>query len=92
MPQIFKVGSYVIFFWANENLPLEPVHVHISYRIPSEVSSKVWITKSRKGLLCHNDAHIPRRLLTIILEIISSRSSEIIEKWLGFFGQIDYYC
>ena len=30
MPQIFKVGSYWIFFWANENEPLEPVHVHIA--------------------------------------------------------------
>ena len=30
MPQLFKIGSYVIFFWINENNPLEPVHVHIS--------------------------------------------------------------
>ena len=34
MPQVFKVGSYWVYFWANENDPLEPVHVlsliHIS--------------------------------------------------------------
>ena len=29
MPQVFKVGSYWVYFWANENDPLEPVHVHV---------------------------------------------------------------
>ena len=27
MPQVFKIGSYWVYFWANENKPLEPVHV-----------------------------------------------------------------
>lgn len=26
MPQIFKIGPYIIYFWSNENDPLEPVH------------------------------------------------------------------
>lgn len=30
MPQIFRVGSYIIYFWSNESDPLEPVHVHIA--------------------------------------------------------------
>ena len=25
MPQVFKIGSYWVYFWANENKPLEPV-------------------------------------------------------------------
>lgn len=24
MPQVFKVGSYWVYFWANENEPLDP--------------------------------------------------------------------
>lgn len=28
MPQIFRVAGYLIYFWSNENEPLEPVHVH----------------------------------------------------------------
>ena len=24
MPQIFKFGGYIIFFWSNENRPIEP--------------------------------------------------------------------
>ena len=30
MPQVFRFGSYWIYFWTNENKPLEPIHVHIS--------------------------------------------------------------
>lgn len=29
MPQVFKVGSYWGYFWANENESLEPIHIHI---------------------------------------------------------------
>ncbi len=25
MPQIFKIGPYLIYFWANEGNPLEPM-------------------------------------------------------------------
>ena len=28
MPQIFRIGPYIVYFWSNENEPLEPVHVH----------------------------------------------------------------
>ena len=34
MPQIFKIGSYWIYFWTNENKPLEPIHVHVSQGSP----------------------------------------------------------
>ncbi len=30
MPQIFRIGSYIVYFWSNEGIPLEPVHVHIA--------------------------------------------------------------
>ena len=30
MPQVFKIGSYWVYFWSNESKPLEPVHVHIA--------------------------------------------------------------
>ncbi len=29
MPQIFKVAGYLVYFWSNEGVPLEPIHVHI---------------------------------------------------------------
>lgn len=30
-----KVGSYWVFFGANENEPLEPVHVHVTEEAPT---------------------------------------------------------
>ena len=33
MPQVFKIGSYWVYFWFNENEPLEPIHVHVSGEI-----------------------------------------------------------
>lgn len=40
MPQIFKIGSYWVYFWANESDPLEPVHVHVSPGAPSSWGDK----------------------------------------------------
>ena len=44
MPRIFKIGSYLVYFWSNENDPLEPVHVHVSEGEPSERATNIWIT------------------------------------------------
>ena len=46
MPQVFKIGPYWVYFWANENDPLEPVHVHVAKGAPSANATKVWITKA----------------------------------------------
>ncbi len=44
MPQIFKFGGYIIFFWSNENKPTEPIHVHVVKHNPRANSTKIWIT------------------------------------------------
>lgn len=67
MPQIFKIGSYTVYFWMNENQPLEPVHIHVSKGIPSSNATKIWITKSGKCLLCNNNSKIPKRQLTAMI-------------------------
>lgn len=66
MPQIFKVAGYLIYFWSNENEPLEPIHVHITNGVPTANATKVWITQSGKCLLCHNNSKIPNRILEIL--------------------------
>ena len=33
MPQVFKLGSYWVYFWTNENNPTEPIHVHNGFVI-----------------------------------------------------------
>ena len=56
MPQVFRIGSYLVYFWANENKPLEPVRVHISQGEPMANATKFWITKSGKCLLANNNS------------------------------------
>lgn len=92
MPQIFKIGSYIIYFWANENDPLEPVHVHAAKGVPSAHATKIWITKSGKCLLCNNNSKIPNKVLNDIMAVIEARYVDVVNKWVSFFGHIDYYC
>lgn len=92
MPQVFKIGSYWVYFWANENRPLEPVHVHIAQGAPKANATKVWITKAGKCLLCNNNSEIPTQVLRNMMRIIEARSEDVIQKWIEFFGEIAYYC
>lgn len=92
MPQVFKIGSYWVYFWSNENDPLEPIHVHVCQGSPNGNATKIWITKAGKCYLCNNNSKIPERTLRNIIKIIEARSSEVIEKWFIHFGQITYFC
>jgi len=92
MPQIFRIGSYIIYFWSNENNPLEPVHVHIAEGRATSNATKVWITAAGKALLCNNNSRIPDKILKGIIRIIEANSTEIIEKWKNQFGEIRYFC
>lgn len=51
MPQVFKIGSYWVYFWTNEGRPLEPIHVHVAAGGPTPNGTKIWITKTGKCLL-----------------------------------------
>ena len=68
MPQVFKVWSYWVFFWANENDPLEPVHVHVCQGAPNGNATKIWITKAGGCILCNNNSRIPDRILRNIMD------------------------
>ena len=92
MPQVFKIGNYIVYFWINEGSPLEPVHVHIAEGTPTANGTKIWITKTGKTLLANNGSKIPRRQLRIMMDVIEARHQEIEELWLKKFDQITYYC
>ena len=80
MPQVFKIGSYWVYFWTNENKPIEPVHVHISEGQPVPNATKVWITAAGNTLLANNNSNIPAVTLRNIMRILETRSDEIIAK------------
>ena len=92
MPQIFRIGAYVVYFWANEQEPLEPIHVHVCKGVRSKNATKIWITKTGKCLLSNNYSKIPSKTLMDIMYIIEARSKEVINRWYSFFGEISYYC
>lgn len=50
MPQIFRIGPYIVYFWSNEGMPLEPIHVHIAQGRASGNATKIWITSTGKAL------------------------------------------
>ena len=91
MPQVFKIGAYWVYFWSNENDPLEPVHVHVSEGKPVKNATKIWITSRGKCYLAHNNSNIPKIALKNIMRIIEARSDEVIVKWQAYFGKADFY-
>ena len=92
MPQIFKIGSYWVYFWSNEGDPLEPVHVHVAQGAPTSNATKIWITSAGGCYVCNNNSRIPERTLRNITAILEARSGEIIAKWRNYFGQTKFYC
>ena len=92
MPQVFRIGEYWIYFWTNENMPLEPVHIHIAKGCPTANATKVWITSSGKCLLCNNNSKIPNHTLRNMMRMIEARSEDVINMWLEYFGEIRYFC
>ena len=91
MPQVFKLGSYWVYFWTNEGRPIEPIHVHIAEGGPTQNATKVWITSRGKCLVANNNSHIPTSVLNNMVRMIEARSSEVIEKWTDYFGEPEYF-
>lgn len=92
MPQLLRIGSYVLYFWSNELEPLEPVHVHIAEGKATSNATKIWITSSGKALICNNNSLIPDRVLHRLLRVVEANSAEFVRAWLEHFGEISYFC
>ena len=92
MPQVIKIGPYIIFFWLDEGRPLEPIHVHIAEGVPRANATKVWLTQSGKAILANNHSNIPAIDLRKLIRIIEANADIIREKWLDYFDDIHYYC
>lgn len=92
MPQLLRIGPYSVFFWSNENKPLEPVHVHISEGRATPNATKLWITSTGKVVLSNNNSKIPEKILKKLIRIVEANSLDIINEWLNHFGEIRYFC
>lgn len=92
MPQLLRVGPYIMYFWSNEGFPLEPVHVHIAEGRAVADATKIWITYTGRAILCNNNSKIPERVLRKLLKIVEANNQEFTEAWTKHFGEISYYC
>lgn len=92
MPQLLRIGPYIIYFWSNENDPLEPIHVHIAEGRAVSNATKLWITSTGRVLLCNNNSKIPERVLRKMIRVIEANSEFIVREWIDHFGEIRYYC
>ena len=92
MPQVIKIGPYVIYFWLDEGRPLEPIHVHVTEGVPRANATKVWLTQSGKAILANNHSNIAAVDLRKLIRVIEANADLIREKWLDYFDEIRYYC
>lgn len=92
MPQVFKIGAYLVYFWLNEGMPPEPIHVHIAEGTPVQNGTKIWITQKGRCIVANNASKIPERKLRIMMDVIEARHKEIEELWVSKFGEVTYYC
>ena len=92
MPQVIKIGGYVVFFWLDEGKPLEPVHVHIAEGTPAPNATKVWITQNGKTVVAYRRPDISPSDLRKLLRVVEANSEYICQKWIEYFNEIYYFC
>ena len=76
----------MIYFWSNENYPIEPIHVHIAEGTPAKNASK------GGALLCNNNSRIPKSALNFLLRSIEANHKLIVKRWIEHFEEITFYC
>lgn len=91
MPNLFQISEYSVFFWTNEGLPLEPLHVHVAQGRPSGGATKIWITSDGKCIISNNNSRIPEKMLNKIIKTIEANAEDIKSQWLMIFGEVRFY-
>lgn len=89
MPRLFKVCGYYVYFWSNENDPLEPVHVHVAKEMHAN-ATKIWILSNKKAEVDEPSREIGPADMKRILRTVEGYAGQIIESWKQFHGEITY--
>ncbi|MEE0954263.1 MAG: DUF4160 domain-containing protein [Eubacterium sp.] len=84
MPKCFSAFGYVIFFWSNENDPLEPIYVHVAKKVSAN-ATKIWILSDGSAELENNNSKISAGDLRKLLKVIEAYAPELIMKWEQYF-------
>ncbi len=89
MPSIGEIFGYKIYFYSNENDPLEPVHVHMGKNMYDQ-AAKVWICSDGSIEIAYNHS-IPERQMEKIVDALSIISEDICNTWFQYFDDISYF-
>lgn len=90
MPECLRLFGYHVYFFLNENDPLEPVHVHVSKTVHKN-ATKIWINSDGTCQLAHNKDRIPNKDITKLMDSISIYSEDIVQEWQNRFGEVTYH-
>ena len=86
-----KAYGYHIYFWSNENEPLEPVHIHFS-KVPHQHATKYWILSDGTLEQENNNDDIPANDLKKLVHYVSLKKNIELakKKWLEHFGEMTF--
>lgn len=80
MPVIFRDRGFRFFFYSNEGMPREQLHVHVE---KDDMEAKFWLIPEVR--IAYNDGFNAHSLRTL-LEIIESNKGRIERAWNEFFA------
>jgi hypothetical protein len=81
MPEVFRERGFRFFFYSNEGLPREPVHIHVEQM---GVEAKFWLRPEVR--VAYNDGY-DARTLRLLLGIVETNRKVIERAWNEFFGE-----
>lgn len=87
MPNFITIFGYHVYFWSDEQQPLEPVHVHIQKGKPAANATKYWINEDGSIEQVHNHSQIPKSDLRKLEKTIEMYTDDIILQWEEYFGE-----
>jgi len=79
MPVILRYKGYKFFFFSNEGLPREPVHVHV--RGPGGLA-KIWIEPE---VMTAHSSGIPAKILRELVRFVAEHRDYFIDIWKEYF-------
>ncbi|SEO51273.1 protein of unknown function [Duganella sp. CF517] len=79
MPAILRYKGYKFFFFSNEGLPREPVHVHVQGQ---GGLAKIWIEPE---VTAAHSSGIPAKTMRELVRFVAEHRDYFIDMWKEYF-------
>jgi len=80
MPTVWIEDGFRFFFYSNEGLPREPVHIHVER---GDAEAKFWLRPEVR--VAYNDGY-DARTLRRLMAMVEANRERIERAWNEFFG------